>query len=295
MVMLDVVQERNTMKCDFDLLVPAERGLILVASEEKYKELTSQVDWKRLSWLLLLPLGGVFTPLVASSLSGPALASLGVTKATRGLKTFFRKGEIPIPHLAPADAASRFKFDHGHPQDGTAYVQHATRTDYYLVPASANERLAQEKVSAFLELASALGAKKLELLSAEILEQHAKVKADVPLKEAAAQVGIEASFGASGGVNRMVYSEFGEPKQSPHVPDEISGWLDVDPMFRSLSNTRLDGELHKTKATLKIDSTLDYGASVLVSLSKFNVSVGGEYHKVARSVWSFEIEFWPKV
>lgn len=282
------------MRCNFDLLAPAERGLILVASDEKYKELTSQVDWKRLSWLLLLPLGGVFTPFVASSLFGSALASLGVTNSARGLRSLFRKGEIPIPHVAPADAASRFKFDHGHPQDGTAYVLHATRTDYYLVPASANERLAQEKVSAFLELASALGAKKLELVSADILEKNFKANVDVPLKEAAAQVGIEASFGANGKINRTVYSEFSEPKHTPHVPDEIRRWLDVDPMFRSLSTTRLDGELRKTKAALQIESALDFGASALVALNKLSVSVGGEYHKVARSVWSFEIEFWPK-
>ncbi|MCD4670966.1 MAG: hypothetical protein K8S14_11035 [Actinomycetia bacterium] len=285
------------MKRDFDSITPEQRNLILVASDEKYHELTSLIDFRKLLLLLLFPTANlwvaVLSPFLLSSFTATTLAGIGVT-GKRGFRQLFRKGEIPIPHLSPSEATDRFGFDHGHPQDGMAYLLDATRSYYYLVPAIANERLAQEKVAAFLELSSALGSKKLELVSAELLEQTMKGKTDIPLKQVGAQIGIDASFGIKDELNRKVYSEFEKPSNAPYIPDKVVRWLDVDPMFRSMASTRLNGTLLRTRVSLNISSTIDIGAKALAAIKSFKVSVGGEYHKVVRSSWSFEIEFWPK-
>jgi len=281
------------MKCDFNQIESVQRGIILVASEEKYSELTSEVDWKKLLWgtlITALP-WGISISLLASSVTATSLAAIGITNK-KSLRDFLKKGEIPIHHLSPSEAANRFGFDHGHPQNGTAYVLHATNPDYYLLPAIANERLAQEKVAAFFKLVSSLGAKKMELISAEVLEKNIKGKADVPLPEAAAQIGIDASFSAKGDVNRKVYAEFTQPSNLPSIPDDLKGWLNVDPVFKSLSTTRLEGTLIKTKASLTIESSVDFGAAAQTAIKSFKVDVGGKYHKVSKSVWSFDIEFW---
>ena len=282
------------MKCDFNVLSPEERRIIIVASDEKYQELTDSVDYKKLSWLLLIPFGwgAVLTPLIGSSFLLPTISAVAGTKT--GFRKLFRIGEIPFPHLSPSEAIDRFSFDHGHPQNGMAYFVKATNSDYYLVPALANERLAQEKVATFLELSSALGAKKLELLSAELLDQRTSGKVDIPLKQAGAQVGIEATFGSQGQLNKKVYSEYGKPTKSLHIPENVVRWVEEDSMFRSLANDRLNGALLKRKVALQIESTIDVGVKVLASIKSFRVGVGGEYHRVARSSWSFEIEFWPK-
>jgi len=230
---------------------------------------------------------------LSSSVAAATLIPMGISDK-KSLLSLLKKGEIPIPHLSPSEAIDRFSFDHGHPNEGTAYILHATNPNYYLLPSVANERLAQEKVAAFTRLVSALGGKRMELISAEMLEKGGKGKAGVPLPQAAAQVGIEASFSERGDVKRSVYSEFAEATKNPAVPDELASWLDVDPMFKSLASTRIDGELIKTKASLVIESCLDFGASAQAAINTFNVNVGGQYRKVAKSVWSFEIEFWPK-
>lgn len=282
------------MRCDFNILSPEERRIIIVASDEKYQELTNSIDYEKFWWLLILQIGWgtVLSPLFASSFLLPTISSFASTK--RGFRKFFRRGEIPFPHLSPSEAIDRFSFDHGHPQNGMAYFVKATNSDYYLVPALANERLAQDKVAAFLELSSALGAKKLELLSAELLDQKTSGKVDVPLKQAGAQVGIEATFGSQGQLNRKVYSEYGKPTKSLHIPENAVRWVEEDSMFRSLANDRLNGALLKRKVALRIESTIDVGVKALASIKSFRVGVGGEYHRVARSSWSFEIEFWPK-
>jgi len=282
------------MKLDFQDLRPIQRGVLLVASEKKYAELINEIDWKKIIWAILLPTTPwSLLPMLSSSVVLESLTALGVSDK-KSLRDLLKKGEIPIPHISPSEAVDRFSFDHGHPNDGTAYILHATNPYHYLLPSLANERLAQEKVAAFTRLVSSLGGKKMELISAEMLEKGAKGKAEVPLPQAAAQVGIEASFSTKGDVQRSVYSEFAQPTKQPAVPDDLVGWLNVDPMFKSLAATRIEGELIKTKASLVIESCLDFGASAQAAVKTFKINAGGQYHKVAKSVWSFEIEFWPK-
>ncbi len=284
------------MKRDFNILSPDERRIIIVATDEKYKELCNSIDYKKLLWLLLLPFGGwggtVLNPLFASSFLHSTISAAASTK--KEFRNFFRRGEIPFPHLSPSEAIDRFSFDHGHLQNGMAYIVKATNPDYYLVPALVNERLAQDKVTAFLELSSALGAKQLELLSAELLDQEISSRADFPLKQAGAQIGIEATFGSQDQIKSRIYSEYGKPAAPPYIPENVVRWLEEDSMFRSLANDRLKGTLLKRKVTLRIESSIDVGAKALASIKSFKVGVGGEYHRVARSSWSFEIEFWPK-
>jgi len=280
------------MKCDFEKLQPIQRSLILVASDEKYTELTNEIDWMKLVWAASSPLG-LLTYICSSFSAAESLLAVGVLDK-KGLQNLLKKGEIPIPHISPSDAVIRFAFDHGHPQDGTAYIIHAINPSFYLLPSVANERLAQEKVAAFFRLVSSLGGKKMELVSAEILEKGTKAKIEVPLPKAAAQVGIDASFSTKGDVKRSVYSEFAQPQKAPNVPEDLMGWLEVDPMFRSLALTRMNGELVKTKASLTIESCLDFGTSAQAAIKEFKINAGGQYRKVAKSVWSFEIEFWPK-
>lgn len=297
------------MKIDFDSLGSDERHIILVASDAKYAELKKEIDWKKVLFFLISPITvaevALCMKLVESMFGEKAAKSTYLSTTWTGmaarsqakdspLAALFTKGEIPIPHLALPEARERFKFDVAHPQDGTVYLLNPCRDDQYLLAAQANERLAQEKLAAFMQLASALGAKRLELKSGEVEETSAKGKVEGPLPNAAGQLGLSASFEKDGSVQRQVIMEFGKPKKAPTVPEKLVPWLSMDPTLQSMADTRLDGEALKAMVNLAFDDTIDVGADVTAKIAGRGLKVGGTYRSVARSRWCFEVEFWPK-
>jgi len=303
------------MKIDFDRLEPQERRIVLVASDVKYDELVNEIDWRKVvlasmaSPLVVFTNGllGVPAATIASGLFGLAAKASGYLASTwsamevhkeREKRSLFRriftKGELPIPHLSPAEAARRFKFDVGGPEDGTAYLLNPCVPQHYMPLAMANERLAQEKLAAFMQIASALGARKIELASGESLESGAAGGADVPLPKAAGQIGLAATFSSGNLVKRRVLQEFGEPLVAPHVPEEFEPWLDMDPTLRATAKTRLAGNPKTLSASLEFGRIIDVTADLSAKIADRGISVGGKYREVASTRWSFEIEFWPK-
>ena len=295
------------MRTNFEDLRPEERRMILVASDEKYAELKNQTDWKKLLWVGLGPTGLLASqlvlqlgPLLGKSAAGSAyLATTWSSLAQRVREDhifdiLFAKGEIPIPHLSPREAAERFKFDLGHPEDGAGYLLNPCANDYYYLTALANERLAQEKLAVFMEIASALGAKRIELTSGEFSAKKGEGKIDSPLPKAAGQIGLNASFSKDGKVQRQVVMEYDQPKKSPEVPQKHAAWLAMDPTLRAMSVSRLDGQATRVTVHLGFGSTIDVGAEAAAKIADRGVNVGGKYRQVAEATWSFDVEFWPK-
>jgi len=295
------VRYDEAVKIDFDALASEERRLILVASDDRYRALVAQIDFKKLLTIASpLLVGGVLGGAVAASAYlartfGAVSRSLGPpAKDERPLlERLVTKGEIPIPHLPPGDAARRFKFDLGDPEDGTAYVLHPCLPDRYLRPALANERLAQEKVAAFMQIASSLGAKRIEVVSADSLERGGGGTLSSPLPDTAAQVGLGVRFDERKAVKRQVFMELGPPRTPPHVDRENQPFLELDPVLRALVKTRLDGHAKTARVALQIGETLDLDAHATAELEGRGIQVGGRYRRVSASSFAFEIEFWP--
>jgi hypothetical protein len=302
------------MKVDFDSLAPEERRLLLVASDERYAGLVRKGAQER-----LLALGKRFLPLAAFSPAaaiGAAsavwvvrrlrerAASRGAVDATQPAEeaiapeALVARGEIPIPHLAPAEAARRFRFDHDLPHDGALYVLDpvALTRDRYLRPSLANERLAQEKVAAFVSIASALGARRLEILSARVDGVGVGARVRAPIPETAAQLGLGVRVDAQGSVTRQVLMELDPPPAHvpPRVPEALRVWLELDPMLRALVDTRLEGSALRASFALQVGDLLDLDASLSAELEGRGVSLGGAFRRVGTSTWTFAIEWWPK-
>ncbi len=284
----------------FDKLPPEHRPLILVASSDEYRQLTSRLNSaKTLALLSVLPTSLTptsltpFAPLLESSFIEPALAHCGVSDLHE-LCSCLRRAQVPIPRLSPAQASARFSFANGHPQDGMAYLRDPTRTNRYLVPALANERLAQEKVAAFHDLASALGAQKLTLLSGATVGESEPLTASPPLRRAAGQLGIHAQFDPAGHLEQQSYREFGRPPRGPYVPEQVHPWLAADPLLESLATSRINGNVLKSQVSLIVNDTIDIGAPTIEAIRSLHVAAGGRYQPIVHSVWSFAIEFWPK-
>ena len=76
----------------------------------------------------------------------------------------------PIRLISPGAARTRFIFEVGSsPTVGNFFVQHPINRDCYVTPQKYSRTLAKEKEKAFLDLAGALGAKTVTLLSGEVL------------------------------------------------------------------------------------------------------------------------------
>lgn len=298
------------MKTDFDRLAPEERRILLVASDEKYRALTTELDKRTLLGLLGLLAAGGFTVLGAGAAGVFLSKALGATykgllrapgdSRPRDLKglvaSALTKGEILLPHLSPAEAARRFRFDFGDPEDGAAYLANPIARDEYLRPAVANERLAQEKLSAFVRLAAALGAKRIVLVSADTEQRKAGGKGSVPLPDLAAQIGLTATFESDGSASRQLCMELDPPRGAPSVPEGLGPWLKADPVLRALAETRLTARPRLARAALHFGETLDFGADAMVTLAKLagrGVELGGTYRRVAKSTFCFEIEYYP--
>ncbi len=298
------------MKADFDLLAPEERRLILVASDEKYRSLVSELDKRKLLGLAPLLLAGGMGFLGASAASLFLSKTLGATykgllrgnpdgsptDAKSLVVRALSKGEIFLPHVSPAEANRRFRFDLGDPEDGAAYLANPISRDHYLRPAIANERIAQEKVSAFVRLAAELGAKRIVLVSADSEETKSTVKGNIPLPQVAAQIGISAKLDTDGTASRQMFMEFDPPQKPPAVPSDMAPWLRADPVLRALADTRLNARPRLARAALSFGETIDFGADAMVTLAKLagrGVELGGTYRRVARSTFCFEIEYYP--
>lgn len=299
------------MKADFDRLAPAERRIILVASDDKYQALVNELDRRKLLGLLPLLLSGGASVLGGGTAGVYLLQTLRATygalsrapdkegrkPGVKGLLSgAFRKGEIVLPHLSPAEAAQRFRFDPGDPEDGAAYLESPIERDHYLRPALANERLAQEKVSAFVRLAAALGAKRIVLDSASSDERSGRGKAALPLPQFALNIGVAAGFASDGSARREVFMEFDPPRRPPEVPADLEPWLRAEPVLRALAETRLHARPSLVRAALSFGDTLDFGADAMGALAKLSgrgVALGGVYRRVVKSTFRFEIEYHP--
>src|SRR5437867_2836711 len=122
------------MERNFDELVPAERGIVLVASPAKYRELISATDWTKVT-MLVGPIVGPRLPPWGKTVITAGRAHVGAKKGgdlACGEKMISR-GEIPHPHLSPVEAARRYRFDLGGPEDGTLYVMNRARADHYIL------------------------------------------------------------------------------------------------------------------------------------------------------------------
>ncbi|MBI2395748.1 MAG: hypothetical protein HYV09_39650 [Deltaproteobacteria bacterium] len=293
------------MKVDLDTLAPEERRLILVASDATYRTLTERVDWKSIGKLAAFRVISTAAPVLSllpyvSATVGDALARSGWlaptwTRALASLSDLrapsFRVGEIPIPHLPPGEAARRFRFDHGAPEDGAAYVLNPVRADHYVRPASLNERLAQEKLAAFLRLAAALGASEVIVTSGESLDTEGRAAAGAPLPDAAGQIGLHASFRSAREVDRGVVARFDRPTAPAAVPEDLRGWLAVDPILDGLARTRLEARLVELACTLSFADVVDVGAEACLALEGKGIDVGGRYRALRASRWSFVVRF----
>lgn len=205
------------------------------------------------------------------------------------MKTFLTRKSPPWQHLAPADAAQQFVFDPGHPKDGTLYLKNPYRPNVLLLPATASERIAQDKLGAFVEIAQDLGASEIKILSAEARESTKG--AQIGLAGIGSSLGLKAMISNTGDVSRVVCFNFGPPTRPNTFRSEMSCWLIENPTLRALVEGRLrNGNTQSALVELNVQSAVE--KSLEADVSRFKIGIGGELRTVTSSTWRFEVKFW---
>lgn len=204
---------------------------------------------------------------------------------------FGNRDVIDIPRLERTAACRAYRFDIGHPVDGQAYVRHPCRPGHYLVPAQANERMAQEKVAAFTQIAAALGARTVELISAESSQRQREANLSIPVL--AKTLGLSGELTREGHMSRHLHARFDTPARRVEFPVELRQWLETDPILRSLVTIRLTQRPLHYKVALNISDVFERGGKVDLQLSKLGVGAGAKTTSIGNSTWYFEVEFWP--
>jgi hypothetical protein len=291
----------TSMKMDLSTLTTSERHFIIVASDEKYKELISRINWKKVASTGLnagLGLSTIFgsafvTSTYIMSQLPIVIAALATLKTKQGfdITKWYTIGELPIPHCSPEEASKLFDFDNDIIIDGAAYVLNPSVPNHYVLPALANERFALEKMAAFSRICCDLGAKEVTLLSVDIDEKSRNASVDI--KKVETQLGFSSSVNNNNINSKYSLKRYGRPRKEPFVNDDVQGLLRVDPNLRNLVYERLNGNIQETTVKLNICEQIDVTAKVCCDLSQFGIQVGGEYQAVKKSISSFNVQFWP--
>lgn len=265
-----------------------ETAYLLVASDKKLQELVDNIRLEH-------PLTRFFefSPpgLILKNLPGNAKLTAKELAEKLGIGDAAVSSLTSMTRVVPEVATYNLRFDFGHPQDGYLYVQHPCFSDYFLLPATINERMAQQKMGAFVKIAGNLGAKKIELLSGQL--QAKSFVGNGNLDSAATQAGINASIEKNGSIARQVYAEYGRPTSPPFLSDEHTRWLAMDPMLDSMVSGRLGSDLLTMKVSLKFSDVFQFSGRVTGKFQAMGVDVGGAFKSLNASSWDFLVEFWP--
>jgi len=281
------------MQIDVSKLSPADRRNLIVANPDTLERITRDIDWAAVTGVLILE--DVVQRVRDLYKQEEKDKSEGRERPWyQGWVDYFTKTGSPYPCVPPEDAARIFSFDPGEPRDGAFYVLDPYRSDYYLVPANANEKIAQQKVAVFIRLVGQLGAKEVKLLSAELGSKESSGNLGVSLPEISAKLGLKASFTSSGEIRNSVLLSFDRFNGEIALSPDIEEYLVSEPVLDSMVQTRLNSNLKETSIALRFKNQSGVDAKLFADLHGCGFKMGGRYAEMTESTWILSISFWPK-
>lgn len=279
------------------MLDPRDRRIVIIASPERAQKLYS------LSLLENTP--SLFLPFFPLLLTEPLLKLLENSPfiehkiiGTLGYKVYRYKvykklkklGKPLYPIFDLKTARDQFRFPIGHPVDGTAYACCEEEPDLYVPLASFHRYMYEAKLMAFHELCANLGVRRCIVVYAEEDGQDITMKTGLP------KLGIISgtlSVGISEHSNETVtvFAEY-PPPNSPIV-ETHNRWMNGEPTWMMMQKLRLKQNLQKWRVEFSYVDEMGINAEVAAKLVGFGINIGGNFEKMHRRKWIFDVEFWP--
>jgi hypothetical protein len=173
------------------------------------------------------------------------------------------------------------------------YRAHPMRPDYYVPLANFHPQMLHDRKGEFYRIASTLGAKEIRIVSSEDDRTAASVEGEVEDPTGTADGGA-----AAGGhsIEKSMFdlsASFAEPNEPPSKP-ENTYWLQQEPMWQAMVETRLEQWVTKFRVNFSYLSDFGVNAEVASSMKGFGFKLGGEYQHKEEYDREYEVEFWPK-
>jgi hypothetical protein len=173
------------------------------------------------------------------------------------------------------------------------YRVHPMREDYYVPLANFHPQMLHDRKGEFYRIAANLGAKEIRIVSSEERRTSAGVEGELEEPTGMADGGPEA--GGYSAEKKMfdLSASFAEPNEPPSEP-ENTHWLQQEPMWQAMVETRLEQWVTKFRVNFSYLSDFGVNADIAASLKGFGLKLGGEYQHKEEYDREYEVEFWPK-
>jgi len=195
-----------------------------------------------------------------------------------------RKGMQGLTPVLLENLDSSIQFPPGHPNVGTVYGLNPVRPFTYIPLAEFHRKVLREKASELFMLLSGLRAAtaRVEVMRGATLRGKAGLKSIIPTE---VPVIVDASTDDhqrtdTGVTWDLKFSSTGVPK----IADGLR-WLEHEPEWRGIAQSRLRGELQEFRVELHYSDTLGIGAKLAAELVDAGLSLGGNYESIEEEAW----------
>lgn len=211
-----------------------------------------------------------------------ALFSRDVSAALPGARVL-RVGDPELDQLVCADGS--FKV-------GVAYGSHPLDSRRYLMISSFHDQLLAEKRAEFLRIVSALGASELTLADGQDDHRSADAHAGVTVPGEDAQLGFKAAASGVQASRFNLSARFGRPRTPPARAARLR-WILREPLWESMIETRLDGNVEELSVEFAYDTDFAVTASVAVAIEGVGLGVGGSFKTASKLRQTYVVRFHP--
>ncbi|UTC61660.1 hypothetical protein E4O05_08855 [Treponema sp. OMZ 787] len=283
--------------------------VILIASKEKLENLNNQIDWTKLASDAAKIIGSSIAIGSTLSLSFPfsmigGISSL-VTIGTNVISSYFLSNEknnifqqykkkFPYPVVNINAIPSELKFPPQHPVDGVLYASSDCDCKTYIPFYDFHRYMRDYKLSDFIDMCAGLGARYCKVLYAEEdgknITESLKLS-NIPTSAGNLNIQQSASFSSQHNFSCNYQYSFNKPTA---IRESHSLWLNSEPSWKKLQEMRLKNDVSTYNADFTYLDEMGITGDLAVSLVNIGLNLGGEFRKIVKTIYKFEVVFWEK-
>lgn len=190
------------------------------------------------------------------------------------------------------DELDTLRFPAEQPTPWVTYKSHPFDSSFFVPLARFHHFMLHDKKAEFLRIASALGAKSVEMLEGESGSRSSNVKGGGQKMG----VGGKVETGSSRTTSESFALDFKnetKPRNKPKLPEDTR-WLVEEPLWQAMVETRLEQWATEFRIKFQYTSDFDVNAEMAAGFQALNLSIGGEYEAKQAVDQEYIVEFWPR-
>ncbi|MBE9114340.1 hypothetical protein IQ249_00365 [Lusitaniella coriacea LEGE 07157] len=178
-------------------------------------------------------------------------------------------------------------------QENIVYATHPRQSDFLLPLAEFHSYLLQDKRGKFVRLASALGAKKIELIDSKIASRDAGVGISIPEPTTMSTIGGEIKATNKTKVNFSLAAAFDSPTNMPTIPQNLR-WFSQEPLWQAMAEARVKHWVNRFKVSFTYAQNFGITANLEAKISDFGLQSGGSFSSMQKIEQEYLVEFFSK-